>query len=138
MSLLCCCLGLRISECLALKWGDRTGSTAKLTVERSIVCQQVDDVKTAESHTKLVADREFLAAWQGYRTKLDSVGAREGNGRADAFFSFLTGGWLRFTGISVCPVFTTDERFVLLSLIPPLHWSEQNGEYLTPKTTSVG
>jgi hypothetical protein len=41
-------------------------------------------------------------------------------------------------GISVCPVFTTDERFVLHSLILLLHWSEENVEYLTPKTTSGG
>lgn len=34
MALLCCCLGLRISECLALKWSDVDWINSKLTVER--------------------------------------------------------------------------------------------------------
>ena len=67
MALLCCCLGLRISECLALKWCDVDWINSKLTVERSIVCQQVDDVKTAESRKKLVIDRELLAALQSWK-----------------------------------------------------------------------
>jgi len=49
MALLCCCLGLRISECLALKWSDVDWINSRLTVERGIVCQHVDDVKTEES-----------------------------------------------------------------------------------------
>jgi integrase len=61
MALLCCCLGLRISECLALKWSDVDWINGKLTVERGIVCQQVDDVKTTESHKNLAIDRELLA-----------------------------------------------------------------------------
>lgn len=60
MALLCCCLGLRISECLALKWSDVDWINSKLTVERGIVCQQVDDVKTAESRKKLAINRELL------------------------------------------------------------------------------
>jgi integrase len=60
MALLCCCLGLRISECLALKWSDVDWINGKLTVERGIVCQQVDDVKTAESRKKLSINRELL------------------------------------------------------------------------------
>jgi integrase len=49
MALLCCCLGLRISECLALKWSDVDWLDGKPLVERGIVAQQVDEVKTAES-----------------------------------------------------------------------------------------
>lgn len=60
MALLCCCLGLRISECLALKWSDVDWINGKLTVERGIICQQVDDVKTAESRKKLGINRELL------------------------------------------------------------------------------
>ncbi len=60
MALLCCCLGLRISECLALKWSDVDWINGKLTVERGIVCQQVDDVKTAESRKKLAINGELL------------------------------------------------------------------------------
>ena len=62
MALLCCCLGLRISECLGLKWSDVDWIDGKLTVERGIVCQQVDDVKTAESRKKLSINRELLDA----------------------------------------------------------------------------
>ena len=60
MALLCCCLGLRISECLALKWSDVDWINGKLTVERGIVCQQVDDVKTEESRKTLTMNRELL------------------------------------------------------------------------------
>jgi integrase len=67
MALLCCCLGLRISECLALKWRDVDWIDGKLTVERSIVCQNVDDVKTAESRKRLVIDRELLSALQVWK-----------------------------------------------------------------------
>ncbi len=64
MALLCCCLGLRISECLALKWSDVDWINGKLTVERGIVCQQVDDVKTAESRKKLGINRELLESFR--------------------------------------------------------------------------
>ena len=48
IALLCCCLGLRISEALALRWSvDWLNGT--LLVERGIVAQQVDDVKSEES-----------------------------------------------------------------------------------------
>ena len=62
MALLCCCLGLRISECLALRWSDVDWINGKLTVERGIVCQKVDDVKTAESRKKLSISPELLDA----------------------------------------------------------------------------
>lgn len=67
MALLCCCLGLRISECLALKWSDVDWINGKLTVERGIVCQQVDDVKTTESRKQMSIDAGMLAvlgAWK--------------------------------------------------------------------------
>lgn len=67
MALLCCCLGLRISECLALKWTDVDWLNGKLLVERGIVAQQVDDVKTAESRKKLVIDGELLTALQTWK-----------------------------------------------------------------------
>ena len=46
MALLCVCFGLRISECLALKWCDVDWLSGKLRIERAIVRQRVDDVKT--------------------------------------------------------------------------------------------
>ena len=49
MALLCVCFGLRISECLALRWSDVGWLNAKLSIQRGIVCQKVDEVKTPES-----------------------------------------------------------------------------------------
>jgi integrase len=67
MALLCCCLGLRISECLGLKWSDVDWLNGKLLVERGIVCQNVDDVKTSESRKQLVLARELIAALQRWK-----------------------------------------------------------------------
>jgi len=67
IALLCICLGLRISECLALKWSDVDWLNSKLRVERGIVAQQVDEVKTPESQQKLVIDGELLAALQMWK-----------------------------------------------------------------------
>jgi len=67
MALLCCCLGLRISECLALKWTDVDWLNGKLLVERGIVCQNVDDVKTAESRKQLVIAGELLTTLQTWK-----------------------------------------------------------------------
>jgi integrase len=64
MALLCCCLGLRISECLALKWSDVDWLNGKLLVERGIVCQNVDDVKTSESRKQLEIAGEIVLALQ--------------------------------------------------------------------------
>ena len=60
MALICVCFGLRISETLALRWGDADWLNRRLRVERGIVCQKVDDVKTAESRRPLHIDREML------------------------------------------------------------------------------
>lgn len=60
MALLCVCFGLRISEALALKWGDVDWLNRRLRVERGIVCQIVDDVKTPESRRDLHIDSEML------------------------------------------------------------------------------
>jgi integrase len=60
IALLCVSLGLRISEALALKWGDVDWLGAKLKVERGIVCQKVDTTKTAESRKQLTVDAAVL------------------------------------------------------------------------------
>ncbi len=67
MALVCVCLGLRISECLALKWADVDWLNGALSVERGIVHQVVDDVKTPESQRSMCADGdllEVLKAWK--------------------------------------------------------------------------
>jgi integrase len=60
VALVCVCFRLRISECLALRWSDVDWLNAKLTVERGIVRQRVDDVKTAGSQANLSIDNEVL------------------------------------------------------------------------------
>jgi len=61
MALVCICFGLRISECLALRWSDVDWLNGVLRVERGIVEQNVDDVKTAESRKSLAVADELLA-----------------------------------------------------------------------------
>jgi integrase len=58
---------LRISECLGLKWSDVDWLNNKLLVERGIVCQHVDDVKTSESRKQLLIAGELLAALQTWK-----------------------------------------------------------------------
>src|SRR6185312_706977 len=67
IAVICVCFGLRISEALALKWGDVDWLNARLSVERGIVRQIVDDVKTVNSERKLPVDAgllETLKAWK--------------------------------------------------------------------------
>jgi integrase len=67
IALLCVCLGLRISECLALKWQDINWFEGKLRVERAIVHQHVDAVKTIYSKRTMSLDTvilEVLHAWR--------------------------------------------------------------------------
>ena len=61
MALLCCCLGLRISECLGLKWSDVDWLNGKLLVERGIVCQNVDEVKTGGSRKQMAIAGGIIA-----------------------------------------------------------------------------
>jgi integrase len=67
LALLCVCLGLRISECLALKWADLDWLGSKLNVQRGIVQQRVDECKTTGSAKtfKLASHLlERLKAWK--------------------------------------------------------------------------
>jgi integrase len=67
MALLCCCLGLRISECLALRWADVDWLSGKLLVERGIVAQVVDDVKSPGSRKQLSIAGELRNALQTWK-----------------------------------------------------------------------
>jgi integrase len=62
IALVCVCFGLRISECLALRWSDVDWLNGVLCVERGIVHQVVDDVKTPESQRSMYIDSEILEA----------------------------------------------------------------------------
>jgi integrase len=67
MALLCVCFGLRISECMALKWSDVDWLSSKLSVQRGIVKQHVDDVKTIGSEQDMTIDAgmaEVLKLWK--------------------------------------------------------------------------
>src|SRR6516164_6073666 len=55
------------SECLALRWSDVDWLNGKLLVERGIVCQNVDDVKTSESRKQLVIADEIIAVLQNWK-----------------------------------------------------------------------
>jgi integrase len=60
IALLCVCLGLRISECLALKWSDVDWLNGKLAVERGIVRQRIADTKTQGSRRALHISNDLL------------------------------------------------------------------------------
>ncbi len=62
ISLVCVCFGLRISEALALKWGDVDCLNGKLSVQRGIVRQHVDDVKTETSHKAITITQTMIEA----------------------------------------------------------------------------
>ncbi len=60
IALVCVCLGLRISECLALRWSDVDWLDRKLSVERGIVRQRIDEVKTETSREAITVSQTML------------------------------------------------------------------------------
>ena len=65
--LVCVCFGLRISEALALKWSDVDWLNGKLNVQRGIVRQHIDDVKSETSHKTVTVTGimiEALKMWK--------------------------------------------------------------------------
>jgi integrase len=64
----CVCFGLRISECLALRWSDINWLEGKLSIQRSIVRQRVGDVKTAYSKKTMPIDPEMLGVLESWRS----------------------------------------------------------------------
>lgn len=67
IGLVCVCFGLRISECLALRWSDVDWLNSTLRVERGIVHQKIDDVKAPESQRAMHIDAEMqdvLKTWK--------------------------------------------------------------------------
>ncbi len=67
IALVCVCFGLRISECLGLKWCDVDWLNGALSVERSIVRQRVGDVKTIYSGRTMSVDAEMLAVLKSWK-----------------------------------------------------------------------
>ena len=68
IALVCVCFGLRISECLALRWSDVDWLNGTLNVERGIVHQVVDDVKTPESQRSMHIDNGMLDVLKTWKT----------------------------------------------------------------------
>lgn len=67
IALVCVCFGLRISECLALRWSDVDWLNGRLSVERGIVRQRVDDVKTIYSARPLSISPDMLEVLKAWR-----------------------------------------------------------------------
>jgi integrase len=67
IALLCGSLGLRISECLALRWSDIGWLDGKLRVERGIVRQIVDTTKTDGSRKTVSLDTSLVDALKQWR-----------------------------------------------------------------------
>jgi integrase len=67
VALVCVCFGLRISECLALRWHDVDWLNRTLHVERGIVRQRVDDLKTIYSQRRMSIDKEMLVVLKALR-----------------------------------------------------------------------
>ena len=67
MALLCVCLGLRISEVLALCWSDVDWLGSKLSVKRGIVQQHVDECKTEGSAKTFVLAADLLARLKSWK-----------------------------------------------------------------------
>jgi integrase len=71
LALLSVCLGLRISEALALRWTDIDWLGSKLSIRRGIVEQIVDDVKTEGSAKTFVLARDLLERLKSWKQLTD-------------------------------------------------------------------
>ncbi len=77
VALVCVCLGLRISEALALRWADVDWTTGRLSVRRAIVNQVVDDVKTEGSARALNLAPEMVDRLWRHRAASQFAGAED-------------------------------------------------------------
>jgi integrase len=67
VAIICGCLGLRISEALALRWSHLDSLRGRISVERGIVRQFEDDVKTEYSERPMKVDPvllDVILAWK--------------------------------------------------------------------------
>ena len=78
IALVCVCFGLRVSECLALKWSDVDWLHGKLSLERAIVRQRVDAVKTIYSGRTMSIDPEMLTELKTWRQTSQFAGDQTG------------------------------------------------------------
>jgi integrase len=74
IALICVCFGLRISECLALRWSDVDWLNGRLRIERGIVRQRVGETKTTYSNRPLLIDAEMLEVLKRWRQRTQFSG----------------------------------------------------------------
>ena len=67
MALLCVCLGLRISEALALRWSDVDWLGSRLSIRRGIVQQHVDECKTEGSAKTFLLAEDLVARLKAWK-----------------------------------------------------------------------
>jgi integrase len=77
IALVCVCFGLRISECLALRWEDVDWLDGKLRIERGIVRQHVDSVKTVYSERLMSIDSQLLALLKTWKQTSQFAAAQD-------------------------------------------------------------
>jgi len=77
MALICVCLGLRISEALALRWDDVDWLGSRLSIRRGIVEQVVDDVKTEGSAKTFTLASELLDRLKSWKQLSDFSGPED-------------------------------------------------------------
>jgi integrase len=77
MALLGVCLGLRISEALALRWSDVDWLGSRLSIRRGIVEQIVDDVKTEGSAKTFVLAGTLLTRLQLWKQQTQFCSAED-------------------------------------------------------------
>ena len=77
MALLCVCLGLRISEALALRWSDLDWLGSRLSIRRGIVEQIVDDVKTEGSAKTFPLASELLDQLKSWKQLTEFSGIED-------------------------------------------------------------
>ena len=71
MARIAICFGLRVSELLALQWRDVDWLNGKLNIERAIVMQNVDEVKTVASRKQMSIAPELLNVLQQWRLQTE-------------------------------------------------------------------
>ncbi len=77
LALLSVCLGLRISEALALRWSDVDWLGARISVRRGIVEQVIADVKTEGSARTFDLTGEMLDRLKGWKQESQFPGAND-------------------------------------------------------------
>ncbi len=82
LALVSVCLGLRVSEALALRWEDVDWLGIRLNVKRGIVNQKVDDVKTTGSAKTFDLTPDLIERLKGHGTQACFQSQRVGSSRA--------------------------------------------------------